>query len=280
MSGTDAQLPLDLRDVRVALAKPDRVVLQADALDALAWVRERGDAPRLIYLDPPFAVGRDFALLRDAGGAEAGTTAYHDRWTDLDHYLAWIDPVLAAVHETLADDGSLLLHCDHRTAPYLATILDRRFGFGDRAATKHAPGFRNELVWTYGLGGSSKRCYPKKHDTIWWYSKSARWVFEPPMVPATSQRMKGQLKKAPDVLDIPAINNMAKERTGYPTQKPLALLDLLVRAHTEAGDLVVDVTCGSGTTGVAAVAAGRRCVVGDVGEQAVAVACERLAGAT
>lgn len=221
-------------------------------------------------------MGKDFALLRDAGGGQAGDVAYSDRWPDLDAYLAWIEPVLRRVREVLADDGSLLLHCDHRASPYLAVLCDRIFGTGDRGTTRHAPGFRNELIWSYGLGGSSKRCYPKKHDTIFWYSKSERWHFEPPMVPATSQRLKGKLKKAPDVLDVPAINNMARERTGYPTQKPLALLELLVRAHTRPGELVVDVTCGSGTTGVAAVRCGRRCVVGDAGAQAVQVARARL----
>ena len=265
-----------MTEAQVALEAATHTVLRGDALASLDWIRAHADAPRLVYLDPPLAVGKDFALLRDTGGQDAGTTAYSDRWDSLDAYLAWITPILEAVHEVLSDDGSLLLHCDYRTAPYLALRLDERFGLGDRSAAKHAPGFRNALVWTYGLGGSSKRCYPKKHDTIFWYTKGARWHFDPPLVPATSQRMKGQLKKAPDVLAIPAINNMASERTGYPTQKPLALLELLVRAHTAPGDLVADVMCGSGTTGVAARRLGRRCVLGDRGDAAIAVTCERL----
>ena len=113
------------------------------------------------------------------------------------------------------------------------------------------------------------------HDVIFWYTKGARWHFDPPMVPATSQRMKGKLKKAPDVLDVPAINNMAKERTGYPTQKPLALLELLVRAHTQPGDWVCDPMCGSGTTGVAALRLGRNALLGDIGDAAIAVARAR-----
>ena len=147
----------------------------------------------------------------------------------------------------------------------------------ERGPGKHAPGFRNALIWRYGLGGSSKRCYPKKHDVIFWYTKGARWHFEPPMVPATSQRMKGKLKKAPDVLDIPAINNMAKERTVSPTQKPLALLELLVRAHTQPEDWVCDPMCGSGTTGVAALRLGRNALLGDIGDAAGAVASARAA---
>lgn len=240
--------------------------------------------PTLVYLDPPFAVGKTFRMLRDvetAGGIiEAGRDAYDDTWASLDEYLAALTPVLRAAHDALAAEGSLLLHCDHRAAPYLAIACDRLFGMGDRGPTKHAPGFRNTLIWRYGLGGSSKRCYPKKHDVIFWYTKGSRWHFEPPMVPATSQRMKGKLKKAPDVLDVPAINNMAKERTGYPTQKPLALLELLVRAHTQEDDWVCDPMCGSGTTGVAALRLGRRALLGDRGDEAVAVARERCTALT
>ena len=247
-----------------------------DALDALAWMRAEGVTPNLVYLDPPFAVGKDFALLRDSAGGSAGDVAYSDKWSDFDAYLAWLTPVLEAVHETLDAEGSVLLHCDHRAAPYLAMACDRIFGFGDRGTRKKAPGFRNELIWRYGLGGSSPRCYPKKHDTILWYTKGSAWFFDPPMVPATSNRLKGKLKKAPDVLDIPTINNMAAERTGYPTQKPLALLELLVKAHTRPGDLVADVMCGSGTTGVAALGCGRRVVLADRGAQAIAVAGERM----
>lgn len=252
-------------------------VHRAGALDTLRRARER--RPSLIYLDPPFAVGKTFRMLRDVdtgeGTFEAGRAAYDDTWATLDDYLAAIEPVVKAAHDALHDEGSLLLHCDHRAAPYLAIACDRTFGMGDRGPRKHAPGFRNTLIWRYGLGGSSKRCYPKKHDVIFWYTKGARWHFDPPMVPATSQRMKGKLKKAPDVLDVPAINNMAKERTGYPTQKPLALLELLVRAHTQPGDWVCDPMCGSGTTGVAALRLGRNALLGDVGDAAIAVARAR-----
>ncbi len=262
-------------------AAGDAVVARVDALAAARALGAAEIHPRLVYLDPPFAADRDFVYSPRQVPADASAAcervAFRDRWDGgLDAYLAFMEPILNAVRDLLTEDGSLLLHCDHRASPYLAVLCDRIFGLGDRGPRPRAPGFRNELIWSYGLGGSSPRAYPKKHDTILWYSRGSQWFFEPPRVPATSMRMRGQLKKAPDVLAIASINNMAAERTGYPTQKPLALLDLLVRAHSEPGDLVADLFCGSGTTGVAAARCDRRVWVSDQGADAVAVARERL----
>ena len=138
--------------------------------------------------------------------------------------------------------------------------------------------FQNHLVWQYGLGGSSARRFARKHDDILYYTVSSEWYFEPPMVPATSQRMRGQMKKATDVLDIPAINNMAHERTGWPTQKPLELLELLVTACCPPGGVVLDPMCGSGTTLEAAAASGRHFLGIDRSPDAVAIARERVSG--
>jgi DNA modification methylase len=255
------------------------VLLVDDASGAARALRAAGVRPRLVYIDPPFAVERDFHVVersaREACDSAPPRVAYSDRWPSFDAYVAFMRDVIEAVHDLLADDGSLLLHCDYRSAPELAITCDAVFGRGDRAQRGSA-GFRNELVWSYGLGGSSPRCYPKKHDTIYWYSKSERWVFDPPMVPATSARMAGKSKKAPDVLAIPSINNMAAERTGYPTQKPLALLELLVRAHTEPGDLVVDLFSGSGTTAAAALRTGRMACVADAGVEGAGATAARL----
>ena len=121
------------------------------------------------------------------------------------------------------------------------------------------------------------RRFARKHDDILFYAiDPARSWFEAPMVPATSRRMEGLHKKATDVLDIPSLNNMAKERTGYPTQKPLALLDLLVRACCPEGGTVLDPCCGSGTTLVAALGAGRGAIGCDLGEDAVDLTRRRV----
>jgi hypothetical protein len=217
----------------------------------------------LCYLDPPFGTGRDFG-------------AFDDRWEGgRAGLLAFLRPRLELLHGLLAEDGSILVHLDHRVAHQVAVQLDEIFGPGDRDPGG-GPGFRNEIVWSYGLGGSSPRYYPRKHDTILWYTRGEAWTFDPPRIPARSARMRGELKKQPDVWDVPSINNQAKERTGYPTQKPLALLEPLVRAHSRPGELVLDPFCGSGTTLVAAVRAGRRAVGVDRSEHALAVAAARL----
>ena len=167
----------------------------------------------------------------------------------------------------LAPEGSVLLHCDWRSCHHLRVLLDEVFG---------AERFVNHLIWVYGLGGSSPRRFARKHDDILFYAAGPGYYFDPPMVPATSVRMKGRLKKATDVIDIPAINNMAAERVGYPTQKPLALLELLVESCCAPGGVVLDAFCGSGTALVAARRRGRRYVGIDVNPDAVRISQDRL----
>lgn len=164
--------------------------------------------------------------------------------------------------------GTLAIHCDYRISHRIRVMLDEMLG------EDH---FVNHLIWSYGLGGSRRADLPRKHDDIIVYAMDPeRYHFEPPMVPATSNRMKGQLKKATDVIDIPSLNNMAAERTGYPTQKPLELLEMLVGAFCPAGGRVLDPCCGSGTTLVAAKRLGRSGVGFDVSEAAVETARGRV----
>lgn len=263
-----------------ALASRDAVLIEAPAEVALARIQAEALAPALIYVDPPYASHRDyvFAQRHPGTGEVVERVAFSDRWEDgeLGAYVDSLREVLERIHASLDDEGAFLLHVDPRGAPYLAIECDRIFGLGERLSKKNAPGFRNELIWSYGLGGSSPRSWPKKHDNILWYSKGSGWYFDPPMTPARSQRMKGMLKKQPDVIEIATINNMAKDRTGYPTQKPLELLTLLVGAHTRAGELVVDVYGGSGTTALAAYRSGRKALSSDRSPDAVAVARARL----
>jgi site-specific DNA-methyltransferase (adenine-specific) len=215
----------------------------------------------LLYADPPFNTGQP---------QEGPNGRYEDSWQDLPSYLAWLRERLEATLPALKPTASILLHLDFRTSHHARLLLDTLLG-PDR--------FVNHLIWSYGLGGSSPRRFARKHDDILFYCfDPARYWFEPPMIPATSQRMKGLQKKATDVLDIPSINNMAAERTGYPTQKPLALLDMLVRACCPPGGIVLDPCCGSGTTLVAAALAGRGFIGGDISPQAVELARARVAG--
>jgi len=230
---------------------------------------------KLVYIDPPFDVGSDFSMDIEVGDdsvkkkpSVVEEVAYRDTWgKGTDSYASMIHTRLKLIHELLADDGTLFLHCDYRTSGITRLILDEVFG---------QERILNEVVWLYGLGGSSNRYYPRKHDTIFWYSKSENYFFSPPMIPATSQRMKGMDKKAPDYWDIPSINNMATERTDYPTQKPEALLQRVIECASQPGDLVADFFCGSGTTLALAEKLGRKWIGSDLGRFAIHTTRKRL----
>ena len=215
----------------------------------------------LLYADPPFNTG---VTKRAAAGK------FDDSWPDAGAYTDWLRARLEATLPAMKRSGSILIHCDWRTSHRVRVMLDEVLG------EEH---FVNHLVWSYGLGGSSARRFARKHDDILFYAiDPARYWFKPPMVPATSRRMAGMMKKATDVLDVPSINNMSKERAGWPTQKPLALLEVLVGACCPPGGMVLDPCCGSGTTLVAAARLGRAGIGFDVSAKAVALARRRVAG--
>jgi len=249
--------------VRAARPEPDTNarcrLLLGDCLDVAR--RLAPGSVDLVYLDPPFFTGR-----RHQG---RGTHAFRDQWRgDLDAYLAWLRVRCEALHALLAPTGSLYLHLDWHAVHYAKVMLDGVFG-------RHA--FLNEVVWLYGLGGSSGRRWPRKHDTLLWYAREpGRHWFEAARIPATSQRLQGRTKKAPDWWDIPALNNMAKERLGYPTQKPEALLERIVTSSCPPGGTVFDPCCGSGTTPAVAQRTGRTWIAADLSPAAIAVTRARL----
>ena len=147
---------------------------------------------------------------------------------------------LKPMRRILKPTGSIYLHCDPTASHYLKMVMDAVFGTDN---------FRNEITWVYGLGGSSKSSFSKKHDVILFYSKTNEYYFDKPQVPATSQMMKGEMKGMLDTwTDIPSLNNMANERLGYPTQKPVALLERIIKASSNEGDIVLDPFCGCGST--------------------------------
>jgi len=166
-------------------------VTVADWLDRVAHI-ERSSVD-FVYADPPFNTGT-----RKRGNAGS----YADAWDTIDDWLAWLTQRLALTVPAIKATGLILLHVDWRTSHRARVVLDELLG-ADR--------FVNHLVWSYGLGGSSPRRFARKHDDLLVYCLDpARYWFEPPMVRATSARLKGKLKKATDVLDIPALNNMAR----------------------------------------------------------------------
>lgn len=214
----------------------------------------------MVYADPPFMTGK---TQTDRAGS------FDDAWATSAEYLEWLRARVRATVPALKPQGNILIHVDWRTSHRVRVMLDDLLG-EDR--------FVNHLVWSYGLGGSSPRRFARKHDDILYYCVDpSRYYFEAPRVAATSRRMRGQTKKATDVLEIPSLNNMAGERVGWPTQKPLALLEMLVRACCPAGGVVLDPCCGSGTTLVAAVRCGRSAIGIDASPEAVSLTYDRIA---
>ncbi len=276
-------------------------VVRGDAIDLLAHVG--AESAELAYLDPPFAVGVRFAARTREGEHRAnGAIAYDDVWPSLDAYLAWLRPRIDAVHGALGDSGTMWLHLDHRAVHEAKILCDEIFGRGR---------FFGEIVWVPGNGSKSRRGPGVTHQTLLVYAKGDSPVWnardaalrEP--YARTSQSMhfkrtdaRGRRYRERVIggktyryyadegraigsvwTDCPAMvanTPLRKETTGYPTQKPLKLLERIVRASSRPGGLVVDPFCGSGTTLVAAASHGRRFFGCDIGELALKITRERL----
>ncbi len=255
---------------------------------------EAGSA-RLAYLDPPFLTQRVQRLgTRD----RRREYAFSDLWSGHEEYAEFIEACLRELRRVLASDGSLFFHCDRRAAHIARALLDRVFG---------AEQFRSEIIWHYRRWSNARRALLPAHQTLYLYTKSDEYVFNPmygEYSPATNvdqllqRRVRDVHGKAvyerdengrviaaarkkgvplSDVWDIPYLNPKARERVGYPTQKPVLLLERIIRLTSEPGDLVIDPCCGSGTTLVAASLLGRRSLGIDVSKAALRVARGRLA---
>ena len=276
-------------------------VARADAKDLGLHVAPA--SAQLVYLDPPFAVGVRFGARTRAKEARAdGPVAYDDRWPSLDAYLAWLEPRLRPAYAALGARGTLWLHLDHRAVHDAKVLCDQLFG---RKA------YAGEIVWVPGNGAKGRAGLGITHQTILVYASSEDYVWNArdaalraPFA-ATSLSMhftkkddEGRAYRERHVggktyryyadqgralgsvwSDCPAMvanTPLRRETTGYPTQKPLKLLDRIVRAASAEGDLVVDPFCGSGTTLEAAARAGRRFFGSDVGDLAISTTTARL----
>ena len=264
----------------------------ADAIDTLDHLLANGERVDVIHLDPPFGSAAGYARRRTLKGARGDAELRIPAYSDVDGgdvagYLEGLYAVLCRAHDLLAAHGSLYLHIDYRRGPHLRLLLDEIFG---------ADALLNEIVWAYALGGSTKRRFQRKHDTIFLYAREpGRHYFAPPREEATSSMLAGRPKLAtgtwvtdsrhdearierdwPDELVRKTLSNRDPERTGYGTQKPLALAMRMVTASCPPGGLVVDPMCGSGTIGVAARLLGRRTALGDRGDAALDVTRSRL----
>jgi site-specific DNA-methyltransferase (adenine-specific) len=258
-------------------------------LDLLAQLPD--DAFTLVYLDPPFNTGREqrrltLATARDADGDRTGfggrryrtevvdARSYDDRHDD---YLAFVEPRLREVRRVLNDRGTLYFHIDYREAHYCKILLDEIFG---------RDAFLNEIIWAYDYGARTKRRWPAKHDTILVYVKDPRTYHfdseavdrEPYMAPGLVTAEKAERGKLPtDVWWHTIVSPTGREKTGYPTQKPLGVLRRIVQASSAPGDWCLDVFAGSGTLGAASLELGRKVVLCDSSPDAVDVMRRRLA---
>ena len=245
----------------------------------------------LVYVDPPFHSGKTFTTRVGAreDSRKPGTweteTGYDDRWRDLAAYLDMLRPRLDMIHRLLAETGTLYVHLDWHTAPYVRVVLDEVFGAGR---------LLNEIVWAYHGPSPIRTAFSRKHDTLLAYTKSARYTFnadavripyDPSTVKAFASSPKAGFGKIPNLKRgkvpedwwfFPVVARLHKERTGYPTQKPMALLERVVLASSRPGDLVADFFCGSGTTLAAAARHGRRWIGCDNALLACATAYRRL----
>ncbi len=264
-------------------------VLEADNLDVLREIPD--GAVDLAYADPPFATGRRRRLVSiRTGTGDRMRPGFHGQpvsWEPvsdmafgddlpLGQHLEMLADRVREVHRVLAPHGSLYLHVDWRTAHHVRLLLDGVFG---------PERFLNEIVWAYDYGGRARDRWPRKHDTILWYAKGEHWLFDrdaidriPYLAPGLVGPEKAARGKLPtDVWWMTIVPPASAERTGYPTQKPVRLLERIVAASSRPGDLVLDPFAGSGTTGVAASRLGRRWLLVDRNPEAVAIARARLA---
>ena len=293
---TPAQIPARLVRQTIVLptggGPPQGRLIHGDNLAVMtALLPEFEGRVDLVYIDPPFHSGKAYPARvgtgEDSRRPEAWRTsaAYDDRWPDLAAYLEFLRPRLDLIHRLLARTGSLVVHLDWHTSAYVRILLDEIFG-SDR--------FLNEVVWVYHGPSPIRSAFSRKHDTLLVYTKSSKYVFNAeavrvPYDPATwkafASSSKAGFGKVPNLKRgkvpedwwfFPVVARLHGERTGYPTQKPLALLDRVVRAWTRPGALVADFFCGSGTALVAASRLGRRWIGCDSARLAYATCYHRL----
>jgi DNA modification methylase len=261
---------------------------------------EKEGGIKLIYIDPPFAVGADFSIDIKINGDEVTKKpsiieeiAYRDTWgKGISSYLNMMYERLKLMHDLLAEDGSIYVHCDYRVNSYMRLILDDIFG---------KENFRNEVVWCYRRWSAHSRIFQNSHDYLLWYSKEDNYVWNQPFekyadnaAHFTEEDDKGKFRwqylrgkkyklylkegtRAKDWWeDLPYIDSMAHERLNFPTQKPEVLLERIIKASSNENDLVADFFCGSGTTCAVAEKLGRKWIGADLSRFAIHTTRKRI----
>lgn len=269
----------------------ENCIVQGDALEVLQRIDEK--SVDMVYLDPPFFT-QDMHRLISNTDVEY---TFDDKWKDIDDYLYFMQERLLECKRILKDTGSIFLHCDRNASHYLKVLMDRLFGTDN---------FQSEIIWSYKRWSNSKKGLLNNHQVILFYSKSKDFKFNKLYtdysettnidqilqarirnkngkavykLDTNGEIVIGQSKKGvplSDVWEIPFLNPKAKERVGYPTQKPILLLEQIIKLVTDEEDLVVDPFMGSGTTVVAAKILNRNYIGIDISQDAVALADDRL----
>lgn len=265
---------------------PLDVLYCGDNLEILKGIED--ESVDLIYIDPPFFSNRKYEVVF---GDEAEVRSFEDRWEGgVNVYVEWMRERVRLMYEKLKPTGSFYLHCDFHASHHLRVMLDGVFGESN---------FQNEVIWYYRGGGVSKGRFGRRHDNIYFYSKGKEWTFNAdavrtPYSEESLARLKYKAKsfrddkvydnyeanplgKHPDdVWIIQPIMPSAKERLGYPTQKPEALLDKIIKASSNKGDVVLDAFCGCGTAMAVAQQLGRHWIGIDISPTAVKLVERRL----
>lgn len=266
-------------------------ILKGDCLDILRSLPDR--EIQLAYLDPPFFTQKTHKL---GNRKRTKEFSFDDLWGSGSEYASFVNKRLLEVHRVLDNNGSIFFHCDRTANHIVRALMDQVFG---------EENFRSEIIWTYRRWSNAKRGLLSGHQNIYYYTKSDEYVFNEiyqSYSPSTNvdqilqRRVRDEHGKAiyqkdsagrivssggkkgvplSDVWDIPYLNPKAKERTGYPTQKPILLLERIISLASNEGDLVLDPFCGSGTTLVAANLLKRRAIGIDISDEAVKLASER-----
>ncbi len=270
-------------------------ILQSENLTALRTLPD--SSVELIYIDPPFNTGvtqkrARIRTVRDDAGDRTGFGGHRYRTEKLantplyadifDDYIGFLRPRLTEAHRILTATGSLFVHIDPREVHYVKVMLDEVFALNGGAGRAC---FQNEIIWAYDYGARPTKRWPAKHDNILWYTRDpTSYTFNlnatdriPYMAPGLVGAKKAARGKTPtDVWWHTIVSPTGREKTGYPTQKPLGILERIIRVHSNAGDTVLDFFAGSGTTGVAAVRNHRNCILIDQSPEACALMQQRL----
>jgi site-specific DNA-methyltransferase (adenine-specific) len=272
----------------LAMATLENTLYFGDNLTVLKLIPD--SSVQLVYIDPPFNTGREqqrskVTTKRNNEGNRIGfkgeryetvkstVLSYDDQFAN---YWEFLEPRIEEAFRVLSNSGTLYLHLDYREAHYAKVLLDALFG---------PECFLNEIIWAYDYGGKSKSRWPAKHDTILVYVKDPKNYYfnseevdrEPYMAPGLVTQEKIERGKLPtDVWWHTIVSPTGKEKTGYPTQKPVGILRRIIQASSKPGDVVLDFFAGSGTTGFVANELGRRFLLIDQNPESIQVIKDRL----